>query len=51
MDLETEAVREIYSATQHVLGPPRLRDDAREMFFTRRVTEGDIWLLSVEEGR
>lgn len=45
VDVDTRAVREIYSATQHVLGPPRLSEDGHEMFFTRRVTEGDIWLL------
>jgi hypothetical protein len=50
LDLGTDSVREVYSATQHVLGPPRLTDDAREMFFTRRVTEGDVWLLTLEGG-
>ncbi len=49
VDVETDEVREIYSATQHVLGPPRLTEDGREMFFTRRVTEGDVWLLTLGE--
>jgi hypothetical protein len=31
-----------------VIGPPRLSRDGRRMFFSRRVTEADIWLLTLQ---
>ncbi|NIP57419.1 MAG: hypothetical protein GWM92_04370, partial [Gemmatimonadetes bacterium] len=40
---------EINATPWDVLGPPRLAADASEIFFTRRVTEGDVWLLTLRE--
>jgi hypothetical protein len=37
---------EIYSTTRDVIGPPRLTRDGRSIYFTRRVTEADVWLVS-----
>ena len=46
IDTETKQARKIYSSTRDVLGPPRLSRDGREMYFSRRVTESDIWTLT-----
>lgn len=47
-DTRTKQGQKIYSTTWDVLGPPRLTRDGRKVFFSRRVTEGDIYLLSFE---
>jgi hypothetical protein len=44
VDAASKAVQKIYSTNRDVIGPPRLTGDGRYMFFTRRVTEADIWL-------
>jgi hypothetical protein len=38
----------IYSGGRDVLGPARLTRDGRTVFFTRRTTESDIWLLTLQ---
>jgi eukaryotic-like serine/threonine-protein kinase len=43
IDLQTKQARKIYSSSRDVLGPPQLSRDGRAMYFTRRVTESDIW--------
>jgi len=48
IDTRTKATQQIYSTIWDTLGPPRLTRDARAAFFTRRVTEGDIYLLTFE---
>lgn len=47
VDSRTKQVKKIFSVTRDVLGPPRLTRDGRAAYFSRRVTEGDIWLLSL----
>ena len=49
VDTRTKQTRKIYSTIWDVLGPPRLTRDGREAFFSRRVTEADIYLLTFEE--
>ena len=49
IDTRTKAARKIYSTIWDTLGPPRLTRDARTAFFTRRETQGDIYLLTFEE--
>jgi Tol biopolymer transport system component len=49
IDTRTKATRKIYSTIWDTLGPPRLTRDARTAFFTRRETQGDIYLLTFEE--
>ena len=39
--------RDLVEAELFENGPPRLTDDGRWMFFTRRVTEGDVWLATL----
>jgi Tol biopolymer transport system component len=47
VDRGSKQVRRIFSVTRDVIGPPRLSRDGRQMFFSRRVTEADIWLLTL----
>ncbi len=48
VDRESKEVREIYSATWDVLGPPRLTPDGRQMYYSRRSTQADLWLLRLQ---
>jgi hypothetical protein len=41
-------VKQIYSGSPDVIGPPRLTRDATAMFFSRRVTEADVWLATLK---
>jgi len=47
VDRETKAVRKVFGVTRDVIGPPQLTPDGRSMYFTRRVTEADIWLATL----
>jgi hypothetical protein len=47
VDAATRRVRKVFSVTRDVIGPPRLSRDGRTAFFTRRVTEADIWMLAL----
>lgn len=48
VDSRMKQVQKIFSVTRDVIGPPRLTRDGREMYFSRRVTEGDIWLVDFQ---
>lgn len=48
VDSETGAVRRVHSTRRDVLGPPRITADGRELYYSRRHTEGDIWLVTLE---
>ncbi len=50
VDSETRAVRRVHWTPRDILGPPRVTADGREIVYSRRVTEGDIWLATIEEG-
>ena len=50
VDVETKEVSTVFSVDRDVIGPPRLSRDGREMYFSRRVTEADIWLLTLAGG-
>ena len=47
VDRETRQVRKVFSVTRDVIGPAQLTRDGRAMYFSRRVTEADIWLLTL----
>jgi Tol biopolymer transport system component len=49
VDARTKQARKVYSTIWDVLGPPRVTRDARVAYFSRRVTEADIYLLTFEE--
>ncbi len=44
----TRAVQPVFSGERDVIGPPRLAPDARAIYFTRAVTEADIWMVRFE---
>jgi len=47
VDRDTKAVRKVFEVSRDVIGPPQLTPDGRTMYFTRRVTEADIWLMTL----
>jgi Tol biopolymer transport system component len=48
LDTRTRKVDTVFSVRRDVIGPPQLSRDGREAYFTRRVTEGDIWLVTLQ---
>jgi Tol biopolymer transport system component len=50
VDARSRKVQRVYSVKRDVIGPPQLSRDGREVYFSRRVTEADIWLLTLESG-
>jgi len=48
VDRVTKNVRKVFSVTRDVLGPPRLSRDGRTVYYSRRVTESDIWLAELQ---
>ena len=51
VDARTREVRKVWSVERDVLGPPRLSLDGRWIYFSRRTTEADVWMLTLEDGR
>ena len=51
LDTRTNTTTLIYSTLRDTLGPPRLTRDGRRAFFSRRVTESDIWMVNLEGER
>ncbi|MGH7530244.1 MAG: TolB family protein, partial [Gemmatimonadales bacterium] len=47
VDRETRAVRKVFEVTHDVIGPPQLTPNGRTMYYTRRTTEADIWLATL----
>lgn len=48
VDTRSGDVRRIQYAPRHVVGPPRVTRDGRALVYSRRVTEGDVWLVSIQ---
>ena len=49
VDRLTKLWRRIFTAPGHdVLGPPRLSRDGRHVFFSHRVTEADLWMVTLK---
>jgi len=48
VDCQTKKAKPIYSGGHDVLGPPHLTLDGRAIFYTRRITEADIWLMTLQ---
>jgi Tol biopolymer transport system component len=46
VDTRTRQVAQVFSVRRDIIGPPQLTRDGREAYFSRRVTEGDIWLAT-----
>jgi Tol biopolymer transport system component len=47
VDSSSKQVHKVFSVTRDVIGPPRLTRDGKTAYFSRRVTESDIWLLTL----
>jgi Tol biopolymer transport system component len=47
VDRETKQVRRIFTVARDVVGPPRLTRDGHRVFYSRRVTEADLWLVTL----
>jgi Tol biopolymer transport system component len=48
VDTRSKQVRRIFSVTRDVIGPPRLTRDGTKAYFSRRVTDSDIWLMTLK---
>ena len=46
VDSRSRKVQKVFSVERDIIGPPQVTRDGREAYFSRRVTEGDIWLLT-----
>jgi len=49
LDTRTRTDRVIYSRLRDTLGAPRLTPDGRSIFFSRRVTESDVWIARLSD--
>jgi Tol biopolymer transport system component len=47
VDRVTKVVTQVFSVHRDVIGPPQLARDGRTVFYSRRVTESDIWLVNL----
>jgi len=47
VDRVTGRVNQVFAAGRDVVGPPTLTRDGRALYYTRRVTEADIWLVTL----
>jgi Tol biopolymer transport system component len=43
----TRTTKQIFSVLRDTLGPPRMTRDGRQIFFSRRVTESDVWMVNL----
>jgi hypothetical protein len=48
-DVETGEVHEVYSVARDVLGPPTVSVQGSEVTYSRRVTEGDLWVATIRD--
>jgi len=48
LDTRTKSTKQIFSVARDTLGPPRLTRDGRTAFFSRRVTEADVWIATLQ---
>jgi Tol biopolymer transport system component len=49
LDTKTKKTTRIFSEPRDVIGPPRLTRDGTAMYYSRRHTEADIWLVSLQK--
>jgi hypothetical protein len=48
LDTQSRKTQKVFSVERDVIGPAQLSRDGRSAYFSRRVTEGDIWLLTLD---
>jgi len=51
LDTRSKNVRKVFSVQRDIVGPPQLTRDGRQAYFSRRVTDGDIWLLTLHASK
>jgi len=49
VDTVTKQVRTVFTSPRAVFGPPRLSRDGRTAYFSRRLTESDIWIMTLSD--
>jgi Tol biopolymer transport system component len=49
IDTITKQTRTVFTCQRATCGPPRLSRDGRTAYFSRRVTESDIWVVTLSE--
>jgi len=47
LDARTQRTELVFSVPRDTIGPPRVTPDGRLAFFSRRVTESDIWMVNL----
>jgi Tol biopolymer transport system component len=47
IDRVTNSVHKVFTSGRDVVGPPELTPDGRTVFYTHRVTEADIWVVTM----
>jgi serine/threonine protein kinase len=48
VDSSSKQVRKVFSVDRDIIGPPQLTRDGKTAYFSRRVTESDIWLVTLD---
>ena len=48
VDTRSRSVRKVFTVNRDVIGPAQLSRDGRAAYFSRRTTEADIWLLTLD---
>ena len=48
VDSSSKQVHKVFSVTRDIIGPPQLTRDGKTVYFSRRVTESDIWLATLD---
>jgi serine/threonine protein kinase len=51
LDTRSRQFTKTFSVTRDVIGPAQLAPDGKTAYFSRRVTESDIWLLTLKRRR
>ena len=51
LDTRSGKTQKVFSVQRDVIGPAQLSRDRSEAYFSRRVTESDIWLLTLDTGK
>ena len=47
VDRVTPEAQRVFSTEWDLIGPPRLTRDGRTAYFSRRVIEADIWMVTL----
>ena len=48
VDSSSKQVHKVFSVARDIIGPPQLTRDGKTAYFSRRVTESDIWLVTLD---